>query len=423
MYEITTINGSTLILAPFDSLETASLGIFIKIGSRYEQKTLRGISHFLEHMLFKGSKHYSHRHIKQEIEGRGGSLNGFTSQEITAYYAHFLKKNIEPTLDILLDMVCYPTLQEEEIKKERNVILEEIKMYNDLPSSRAAAILDALLWPKHALGEEVIGDIATVAKINRRDLARFQKTYYQPCNMVICCSGDFDLIRMSRLLRQRVEQKSSCLRLSAVAPKALRGQQVTVEAKKIEQTHLCLGFRGVSYNSKEKFIIELLNVMLGANMSSRLFEELREKRALCYDISSDARKYHDTGAFVIHTGLDKRNIEVALITILHELEKIKERKVGEKELNRAKDYMIGQISMGLERPQGMMPYAAESYITTGKIYTLEEIKSEIANISAADIQQISRAIFDFGAVCVSCVGDVEKDHKTRIENILRKKRG
>ncbi|MEI8349132.1 MAG: pitrilysin family protein [Candidatus Omnitrophota bacterium] len=422
MYEITTTNGVTLILAPFEGLETASLGIFIKIGSRYEQKQLRGISHFLEHMLFKGSRCYSHRHIKQEIEGRGGSLNGFTSQEITAYYAHFLKKNIEPTLDILLDMVRYPTLKEEEIKKERNVILEEIKMYNDLPSSRAAAILDTLLWPHHSLGEEVIGDTATVTKINRTDLSRFQKTYYKPCSMVISCSGDFDLVTVSRLLRERIQKSSSHLQLKNIAPQSLQGQHVTVEAKKIEQTHLCVGFRGVSYNSKEKFTIELLNVILGANMSSRLFEEMREKRALCYDISSDARKYHDTGAFVIHAGLDKRNIEVALTIILRELSRIKEQKVYEKELNRAKDYIIGQISMGLERPQGMMPYAAESYITTGKIYTLEEIKHEITNISAAEIRDVSRKIFNFGAVCVSCVGDVEQNHQERIANILQKRR-
>ncbi|MFA5272469.1 MAG: pitrilysin family protein, partial [Candidatus Omnitrophota bacterium] len=192
MYEITNINGATFIFSPFQDVETASLGVFLKVGSRFEKANVRGISHFLEHMVFKGSKHYSYKEIKQEIEGRGGALNGFTSQESTAYYAHFLNKNLHLTLDILLDMVFYPRLMMSDIKKERNVILEEIKMYNDLPSSRATSILDKLLWPENSLGEEIIGSFSTVSKIQKEDLAGFKNSYYEPSNIIISCSGYAD---------------------------------------------------------------------------------------------------------------------------------------------------------------------------------------------------------------------------------------
>ncbi|MBN3040388.1 MAG: insulinase family protein, partial [Candidatus Omnitrophica bacterium] len=184
MFELTKVKDLTFIYSPLKNIETASLGVFLGVGSRLESQQQKGIAHFLEHMVFKGTRKYSHLDIKQEIEGRGGSLNAFTSQEITAYYAHFLKKNLTKVLDILLDMVTEPLLNKKDIQRERNVILEEIKMYNDLPSSRASMLIDRLLWPNHPLGQEVIGFAKTVEKINQADLRRFQRGYYSPSRMV-----------------------------------------------------------------------------------------------------------------------------------------------------------------------------------------------------------------------------------------------
>ena len=179
MREVININGTTLLLFPFKTRETASLGVFFRIGSRFESKKVKGIAHFLEHMVFKGSKKYSHRKIKEEIEGRGGSLNAFTSQEMTGYYAHFLNKNLPQTLDILLDMVFNPILSKKDTEKERKVILEEIKMYNDLPTSRASMLFDRLLWKNHPLGEDVIGSVSTVKNTKSSDLAKFKNKYYE----------------------------------------------------------------------------------------------------------------------------------------------------------------------------------------------------------------------------------------------------
>lgn len=419
MYQLANINGATFIFSPFKNLETASFGVFIKIGSRFENKRLRGISHFLEHMVFKGSKNHSYREIKREIEGRGGALNGFTSQETTAYYAHFLNKNLPTSLDILLDMVFYPLLRINDITKERNVILEEIKMYNDLPTSRAGSILDRLIWPDNSLGEEVIGYTSTVNSINKAELSNFKDIYYKPSNLVISFSGDYNYEKVLNLLKEKIEKIPKKAGLKYIAPRALSGRHIEIENKKIEQTHLCIGFRSISYLSPQKFVAELVNVILGANMSSRLFEEVREKKALCYEISTDVRKYKDSGAFVIHAGLNKDKIKVAIASIFKELDKIKETKVSDCELIRAKDYMLGQIVMGLERPQGRMFYLAESYLSLGKIYSLKEIKEEIKKIAADEIRNLSRKIFNFNNLCISCVGDVDNKTEKIIAEAIR----
>jgi predicted Zn-dependent peptidase len=422
MYEIEDIKGLKFIFSPFKNIETASLGIFIKVGARYEKKSNKGIAHFLEHLLFKGSKSYSYTRIKREIEGRGGSLNGFTSQEFTAYYAHFLKKNLTIALDILLDMVFYPLLKKEDMEKERKVIMEEIKMYNDLPSSRAISILEKLLWKNHPLGEDVIGTYSTIKKINREDLINFKNNYYLPFNMVISISGDFNKETVIRLLKNKIKEKKSVkIRQNNKIPPPLYRSSIIVERKTLQQSHLCVGFRSVSYFSRERFVAELVNVILGANMSSRLFEALREKQALCYDISTDVRKYKDTGAFIIHLGLDKEKIETAIETILRELKRIKDKKVSYKELERAKDFFLGHIIQALERPQGRMFYFAESYLSVGKIYTLREIKKEIEKIDSDRIMKFTNRIFRLNNMCISCVGDIDLDIEKSIKKIITRR--
>jgi len=414
--EILNLDGLTFVFSSIKDIETASLGVFLKIGSRYEKRSQKGIAHFLEHLLFKGSRKYSYNQIKREIEGRGGYLNGFTSQESTGYYARFLNKNLKITLDILLDMVFWPLLKEKDIEKERNVILEEIKMYNDLPSSRAVSLLEKLLWPKHPLGEDVIGSSSTIKRIDKKTLLDFKNKYYLPSNCIISFSGDFDKEKIIGWLRKRIEKNKSKIKLKSNLPPPLRGLYIKAERKRLQQVHLCFGFRSISYLNKDRFCAEILNVILGANMSSRLFEELREKRGLCYEISTEARKYKDTGAFIIHLGLDKEKIEEATKVILKELKKIKEKQVPLKELMRAKDYFLGQLLQGLEKPETRSFYLAESLLTLGRIYTLEEIKKELEKINPSRLKKTAQDIFNLNNLCISCVGDIEE----KIEGDLRK---
>jgi len=414
MQEIIKIGRTAFLFSPFKGVKTASLGLFLRIGSRFEDRNLKGIAHFLEHMVFKGSRKYSHLQIKREIEGRGGSLNAFTSQEITAYYAHFLNKNLPKALDILMDMVFDPLLKKEDTEKERNVILEEIKMYNDLPASRAVTILDKLLWGRHALGQEVIGGVSTVKGIEPQDLKKFRDNYYLPSNMVVSFAGSYPKQKIISLLQERIAKAGPKAKVNFVAPLEHKGLGVEIERRSIEQAHLCMGFRSISYLSKKKATAQLLNVILGANMSSRLFEELREKRSLCYDVSTEMRKYRDSGAFMVHMGLDKSKVAEALSTTITELKKIKEEKVSSQELNRAKDYLLGQSAMTLEQPQGKMFYLAQNYITLGKIYGFKEIKKEIDSVTSSQIREFARQVFKFEDLCVSCVGNIGKGIEERI---------
>ncbi len=408
MFNISHRGKLTVITSSLPHCQTCALGIFIKWGARFEPERIKGAAHFIEHMLFKGSRHYSYRRIKQQIEGRGGSINGFTSQEVTAYYAQFLHKNLPRTSDILFDMVCNPLLDEKEIEKERNVILEEIKMYRDLPHSRALSVLDALLWSGHPLGIDVVGTEQTVSRIKRSDLARLRERYYRPPHILVFCTGAFDeQMFLSRLGSAAFSGEKSSPQKVYGKPAGLPRRKIVVETKKIDQTHLCLGFPSVSYTHPLRFAVELLHVLMGANMSSRLFEEIREKRALCYDVSTEVRKYKDSGAFIIHCALDKRNIPLAFKCILDQLRKIKESPPSGRELERAKDYLLGQLAMNLERPMGRLFYLADSFIALNKIYTFEQLTSRIRRIPPDTIIKLASRIFNFKKACVTCVGNVE----------------
>lgn len=420
MHEITKAGKATLIFAPFKDIETASLGIFLRNGARGEEKELKGAAHFLEHLLFKGSKKYSCKKIKQEIEGRGGSLNGFTSQEATGYYAYFLKKNMESALDILSDMVLNPLIKLCDVEKERKVILEEIKMYNDLPGPRAAALLDRILWPGHPLGEEVAGTFQSVAKITRTDLKEFKKKFYVPSQMVISAAGDISRARLNKALGG-IFNLPAGFACETVAPLPLNGLHVSLEQKALEQAHLCIGFRAPSYLHRQRLTAEIISIILGANMSSRLFEELREKRPLCYDVSTEVKKYRDSGAFVVHIGMDKSTLAEALAVILRELKKIAYRPVASDELSRAKDFFTGQVTMALERPQGRMFYNAEMFLQLSRVDEFPAIKKEIELITSREVLSLAREIFDLNNMCISCVGDIEDNLEEKINAICGRK--
>lgn len=419
MYEIANINGITFLFSPLANIETAALGVFFKVGSRYEASRVNGIAHFLEHLLFKGSQKYSYRKIKQEIEGRGGILNGFTAQEITAYYAQFLSKNLERTADILLDMVSAPLLKDTDIAKERKVILEEMKMYYDLPAARAAALIEQLLFDGHPLANEIIGSYDSVAAITKKDLNEFKRGHYLADNMLVCLTGAVKPSQIEHLINAVSLRLQGKVYTNLKAPKNLSGVKIKTETRNLNQCQLCLGFRGPAYLSKDRLALDLLHVVLGANMSSRLFEAVREKRALCYDISTEARKYWDCGGFIISLGLDKTQLSVALKSIIRELIKIKKQLVSQAELARAKDYLLGQLAFALERPQGRMFYLAENHLSLGRIVTFSKLKEKIAQINALDLKQLAQRIFDLDNFALAAVGNFDSKINAVIEKTVK----
>lgn len=418
MYQKIKINGLDFIHSFFPGFETASLGIFLKTGSRFEKKHQKGIAHFLEHMLFKGSRAYSYKKIKREIEGKGGLLNGFTSKEITAYYACFLNKNTLKVLDILLDMVLNPLLFSKEIEKERSVILEEIKMYNDLPSARAKTILDSLLWQNHSLGDDIAGYQQTIKKIKRKDFFDFKNNFYLPSNMVISFCGNFSLDKIKNFINDKTKKIKKTKKTYSFKPKSSTGVKIKTEKKDTQQLHFCAGFQSIAYRSDERITQQILHVILGANMSSRLFESLREKKSLCYDVSTQVKEFRDSGAFALSLGLDKRRLDLALAIIKKELVKITEKKVKKSELSRAKDYFLGQLLMSLENPQGRMFYLAQSHIKAAKIENLVRVKDLVKEVSPCRLRDFSSRLFNFRNICVAAVGNVDAGLEERIKKLL-----
>jgi len=405
-------NGLTIVAHPMPERQSVSIGIWIKIGSRYEAKDKKGISHFLEHLLFKGTRRYSCRKIKESLEGVGGSLNGFTSEELTCYLVKIPGRYLDLALDILSDMVLYPTIPEAEVNREKQVILEEIKMYRDQPQSHVHELLDALLWPGQPLGIPVIGKADLVSRISRHDLRDFRRDNYTPSNIVVSAAGALDYKRFYRSVNRIFSKQRHQTENSFIPARQFQSSpRARLFRKDNEQTHISLGFHGVSRSDPSRYALALLHVILGGNMSSRLFHELREKRGLAYEIGTHIRRFYDTGAFTVHAGVDNNKMVGALQVIFKELKKIKENLVGVEEFKRAKEFYLGQLSLAMEGTMDNMLWIGESVSTKGKTYTLVDIVSRINSLKRQEIRSVARKIFDKSKINLAAVGPIKISQK------------
>ncbi len=405
-------NGLRIITKRLSGVQSLSLGIWISIGSRFETVAQKGISHFLEHLLFKGSKKYSCRAIKESIEGVGGALNGFTSEELTCYLVKIPSRYLASALDILSDMVLNPTLKPADVEKEKTVILEELKMYKDLPQSFCLELLDELLWPHQPLGSPVIGTAGSVRNINRDISSSFQQAHYTPANIVISAAGliDHDLLakKVSAIFSER-----SCGKLNKFNPAQdnQAKQQLKIFHKDTEQTHMALGFHGLKRDHLLKHAQAMLHIILGANMSSRLFNQVREKRGLAYEIGTGLKRYHDTGAFLVHAGIDNRKVRPCLELIFQELGKIRDKLVSIDEFKRAKEFYLGQLMLALEDTMEYMLWMGESMACLDKVYTLEEVVKEVNKVSIEDLRQVAGQIFKHEKINLALIGPLGKEQK------------
>lgn len=405
-------NGLRIITKRLSGVGSLSLGIWINIGGRYEAAAQKGISHFLEHLLFKGSNKYSCRAIKESIEGIGGALNGFTSEELTCYLVKIPSRYLIKALNILSDMVANPSLKLADIKKEKTVILEELKMYRDLPQSYVYELLDELLWPNQPIGASVIGTVESVKSITRDNLSCFQKKHYTPANIVISAAGlvDHDLL-VKRVSDIFAERNPGGLNAFTAAIEAQDKQQLNIFHKTTEQTHMALGFHGLKREHPLRHAQALLHIILGANMSSRLFNEVREKRGLAYEIGTGLKRYHDTGAFLVHAGIDNHKVVPCLELIFKELGKIKNKLVTIDEFKRAKEFYLGQLMLALEDTMEYMLWMGESTACLDKVYTLDEVTKEINMVSIEDLQKVAQQVFKRDKINLALIGPLEKERK------------
>ena len=411
--------GVELIFKEFKDRNSSSVGIWIKEGSRAEPLKYKGIAHYLEHLLFKGTKKYSYKRIKQEIEGRGGQLNGFTSQEVTCYFANTLHKNAEIALDVLSDMVVEPLLKRQDINRERGVILEEVKMYRDMPSARVSSLLDSLLWQGHPLGMDVIGSEKSINSISRHNLASFKKTHYRSSNIVIVVCGPQIPSNFTKNIIGKLKRNSD-KKASFYFPRARvsKGYRLRQELTSFAQSHLSLGFEGYNSLDVRRFPLEMINIIMGANMSSRLFEKIREQRGLAYEVATSTKAFKDTGAFIIHCGLEASNVELAFKVILKELNRLKKALIGKKEFLRAKDFLLGNISMKLESTSNSMEIIGDYFCRLGKVFEYKDIESKILKITPQCIRKIANEVFRYDKMKVAIVTDKKENYSDYFKRIL-----
>ena len=370
---------------------SASVVVYVGVGSRAETKANAGSSHFLEHMVFKGTANRpSASEISQQIEGVGGSVNASTDREATVFSAFVPARHHLLALDIVADMVRAPLLREADVESERNVIVEEIRMYRDQAPDRVHTLIDELLYPNHPLGWEIAGREKVVLGLTADGLRSFMESQYAPSRIVVAIAGRVD-----------VEEAVTAVtaRFGDVAPrpappvrpvtKPSRTRLRTL-AKRGEQAHVCIGWRGVPQHHPDKFVLDMLNAVLGEGMSSRLFLELREKRALAYDVHSFVANHSDAGHLVIYAGVAPTRAREAVAAALDEVARLREDPVPEAELLRMRDFVKGRIELRLEHSRGVSSWLAGQELFLGRIRSVEELSAIIDGIGAADIQRAAR---------------------------------
>ncbi len=411
-------NGLRVVTHDIKDRESVGIGIFIGTGGRYEQDQQKGSAHFLEHILFKGSKKYTCEAIKESIEGVGGTLNAFTSEEETCYFAKVPTQYIQRSFDILVDMVNHPLIGFVDVKKEKTVIIEEIKMYRDIPQYFVIELLDELMWPNHPLGKKLAGTPETVGRLTSKDLKAFHHRYYFPSNIVVSVCGRFKDHQFLKLAEKKFPKADIHNLEKPLRADISQGHpRIRLFRKEIEQMHLALGVLGYEEEHKDRYALSLLNIILGGNMSSRLFNEVREKRGLAYSISSSTKSFYDTGIFMVRAGIDNTKIVEALKVILHELEKIRLKGVSKGEFARARDYFLGQFLLALEDTLDHMLWLGESLLSKNKIETLTDVIKQVKTIKIYDIQRVAQDILrenKFNLAVVGPISDQQEQHLRRL---------
>ncbi len=395
-YERTTLqNGLRLLMAPMPGMRSASISFFFTVGSRYESNTNAGISHFIEHMLFKGSEKYPNaRLISEAIEGVGGVFNASTGKELTHYSARVPGEHLPAVLDVLADMVHHSLFDPVEIEKERSVIIEELSSTHDDPQEWVGLLIDEAMWPRLPLGRDDAGYIETVSNMQRQQMLDYLDEYYRPNSLIISVAGNIDpasiVEKCKRLFSEwephEHETWTKCLPPTDTSP-------IVLIEKETEQVNLCLGTLGIAYSSPDYYTLMLMNALLGDGMSSRLFQTIREEQGLAYDIGSYFNSYAETGNFVVSAGVDPSQVEAAVRAIVNELSSLCTTPVLADELDRIKAYIKGGLLLGLEGTSQVAYWLGSQESLRGKILDVDDITAHIEAVTAPDIQRLAQTCF------------------------------
>jgi len=411
MYQAHTLeNGLRVYLIPVPVFQSVSIGVFVRVGSRYERQAEAGVSHFIEHMLFKGTtRRPSARIIAETIEGVGGLSNAYTSQEATVYYAKVASAQASTALDVLADLVRHPLFDPAEFEKERYVIGEELNMIYDSPDSWANVLLDQVLWPNHPLGHNIVGTAESLTTLSRDALTAYFEAGYHPQNALVAIGGAFDsdkiLAEVTALLGDW--QPGDVPSFEPVAPPQTRARW-HVEDRPIEQGHLCLALPGLSRRDPDRYALSVLNTVLGEGMSSRLFLNIREEKGLAYAVDSSLNLLQDTGSLAIYAGVDPDRAPEALQAILDELDRLRTEPVPPAELHKVKEYLKGRLVLGLEDSFSRAAWVAYQALFLEDIKSPEEVLQAYNAVTAEDVLAVAQKILSPNAYNLAVVGPFGK---------------
>jgi predicted Zn-dependent peptidase len=399
-------NGLTLITETMPQLRSVAIGVWLKKGSRHESEALSGVSHFIEHMVFKGTKTRSAERIAAEVDSIGGYMDAFTAKEYASFHLKVLDEHLPLAVEILGDVVQNPLFDPLEMAKEKKVIFEEINMVEDTPDDLVMENFCESFWPDHPLGRPILGTKKTVGGFRRDDLAEYFERVYHPKNIVIAAAGRLDHARTARLVRRHFSglRRGDGSTKASRPPKAVT-RTVARSKRELEQVHLCLGTRALPQGHGERYTGFVLNTVLGGSMSSRLFQNVREKRGLVYSISSGIAAYSDAGLLTIYAGTGLESAPEVIRLTLDELRRLCGERLPEEELRRAKDHIKGGLVLSLESSGSRMSHLARQEIYFGRQTPLDEILEGIEQVSAAHVRRLARQLFR-GRVAASVLGNL-----------------
>jgi predicted Zn-dependent peptidase len=399
-------NGLRLLTAPSSGTKAITLLILVGAGSRYEETQERGISHFLEHMFFKGAERYkTAKDVSQAIDGVGGDFNAFTGKEYAGYYIKVSSDKKEIAFDVLSDMLLNARFDQQEIEKERGVILEELNMYEDMPIYKIGWDFEELLFGNHPMAWDQIGLPEVIKSVNQENFQEYKKSLYTPENTVIIVAGDIDP-KESEILSEQYFHFPDIKRGKESSPFTWQSLQspVFIREKKTEQAHLVIGFPGLDHHDPNRYAESVLAVLLGGNMSSRMFLNIREAKGLCYSISTSKDPYSDCGVFSTRAGVDIARVEEAITAITNEYEKLRTSPPLKEEVERAKNYLKGKITLRMEDSEEVASFLGTQALLRGEIETLETYFSKIDKIDVEQIFELSKKLFNPEKRAMSVIG-------------------
>jgi predicted Zn-dependent peptidase len=399
-------NGIPVLIENIENLDSATIGIYVKTGSKNELPEEEGISHLLEHMMFKGTENRSAKEISETIDNIGGHMNAYTSKEITAYYVSLLHKHLDTGIDILTDMFLNSTFTEENLEKEKKVIIEEINMYEDVPEEQLHDLnSEFAITGNHS--RSVLGTKKTVMAVTREMLLEYFNSRYTVDNLVISIAGRVEEDRIMDLLNEKFGSLNRKLKDRQYDPTFKVNGGEKKFKKETNQVHLCVNTRGVSFLDDERYELSIISNILGGNMSSRLFQKIREERGLAYSVYTYLSSYEEGGLFTVYAGTTKEAYATVIELIKEEFKTVKENGISQDELSKAKNQLLSMLILGLETSKARMSRMANSYLMFKRVKPIEEITEKIEKIKMDDIKRVSKEIFDERYYSVTVLGDIQ----------------